>query len=175
MQWKDISCHQHYWLAYHCLLPGVCYVSALQWRHNGRDGVSNHQRLHCLLNCWFSRRFKKNKNIKLRVTGLCVGHRWPVNSPHKMPVTRKLFLLDAVITVCDWYLSFGVFGVQYSVYLSIACSASLPPNIWLELCERMSSKLQSTFTSKSYNVKHKLSCDDTIGMYSRWRKADDEK
>ena len=61
MQRKDISCHQHYWLAYHCLVPGVCYVSALQWRHNGRDGVSNHQRLHCLLNCWFSRRLKKTK------------------------------------------------------------------------------------------------------------------
>ena len=25
-------------------------------------------------------------------------HRWPVNSPHKWPVTRKMFTLDDVIT-----------------------------------------------------------------------------
>ena len=28
----------------------------LQWRHNGRDGVSNHQPHHCLLNHLFRRR-----------------------------------------------------------------------------------------------------------------------
>ena len=32
---------------------------------------------------------------KLRVTGLVRGiHRWPVDSPHKGPVTRKKFPLD---------------------------------------------------------------------------------
>ena len=40
----------------------------LQWRHNGRDGVSNHQPHGCLLNCLFRRRSKKTS--KLRVTGL---------------------------------------------------------------------------------------------------------
>ena len=44
----------------------------LQWRHNERDGVSNHQRLHCLPNFWFRRRSKKA--LKLRVTGLCAGN-----------------------------------------------------------------------------------------------------
>ena len=38
-------------------------------RHNERDGVSNHQRLHCLHNHLFGRRSKKIS--KLRVTGLC--------------------------------------------------------------------------------------------------------
>ena len=38
------------------------------------------------------------KTSKLRVTGLCVGiHRWPVNSPHKWPVMRKIFPFDDVI------------------------------------------------------------------------------
>ena len=37
-----------------------------QWRHDERDGVSNHRRLHCLLN-W--RRSKKTS--ELRVTGPC--------------------------------------------------------------------------------------------------------
>ena len=38
---------------------------SLQWRHTGCDSVSNHQPHDCL--------------------------RWPVNSPHKGPVTRKMF------------------------------------------------------------------------------------
>ena len=41
----------------------------LRWRHNESDGVSNHQRLDCLLIRLFRRRSKKAS--KLRVTGLC--------------------------------------------------------------------------------------------------------
>ena len=62
----------------------------LHQRHNGCDGVSNHRRLDCLLNCLF--RCKPKNKSKLRVTGLCLGiHRWPVNSPHKGSVTPKSF------------------------------------------------------------------------------------
>ena len=46
--------------------------NALQWRHNERDSVSNHQPYHCLLNRLFRRRSKKTS--KLRVTGLCAGN-----------------------------------------------------------------------------------------------------
>ena len=45
---------------------------SLQWRHNGRDGVSNHQRLDCLLSRFFRTRSKKTS--ELRVTGLCEGN-----------------------------------------------------------------------------------------------------
>ena len=44
----------------------------LPWRHNERDGVSNHLRLQCLLNCLFRRWSKKTS--KPRVTGLCAGN-----------------------------------------------------------------------------------------------------
>ena len=44
----------------------------LEWRHNGRDSVSNHQPHDCLLNRLFRRRSKKTS--KLRVTGLCTGN-----------------------------------------------------------------------------------------------------
>ena len=47
-------------------------LDSLQWRHNGHDSVSNHQRLYCLLNRFFGRRSKKTS--KLRVTGLCEGN-----------------------------------------------------------------------------------------------------
>ena len=45
---------------------------SLRWRHNGRDGVSNHQSHDCLLNRLFRRKSKKTS--KLRVTGLCAGN-----------------------------------------------------------------------------------------------------
>ena len=70
---------------------------SLLWRHKGRDDVSIHQPHDCLLNRSFRRRSKKTS--KLRVTGLCVReiHRRPMNSPHKGPVTRKMFQFDDVI------------------------------------------------------------------------------
>ena len=52
--------------------------------------------LTALLNRLFGRRSKKTS--KLRVTGLCAGNSpGPVNSPHKGPVTRKMFPFDDVI------------------------------------------------------------------------------
>ena len=67
-------------------------VDTLQWRHNECGGVSNQRRLGCLLNRLFRRRSKKMSMF--RVTGLCEGiHRWSVNSPHKWPVTRKMFFI----------------------------------------------------------------------------------
>ena len=68
----------------------------LQWRHNGRNSVSNHQPHDCLLNGLFGRRSKKT--WKLRVTGLCVGNSPETGEfPHKWPVTLKMFPFDDVI------------------------------------------------------------------------------
>ena len=47
-------------------------ILALQWRHNERYSVSNHQPQDCLLNCLFRHRLKRTP--KLRITGLCVGN-----------------------------------------------------------------------------------------------------
>ena len=72
-------------------------LNTLQWHHNGSDSVSNHQPRECLLNCLV--RCRSKKTSKLRVTGLCAGiHRRPVNSPHKGPVTQKMFpFVDAIM------------------------------------------------------------------------------
>ena len=45
---------------------------SVQWRHNGRDGVTNHQPHDCSLNRLCRRRSKKTS--MLRVTGLCAGN-----------------------------------------------------------------------------------------------------
>ena len=74
-------------------------LNALHLRHNDHNGVSYHQPHDCLLNRLFGRRSKKTS--KLRVTGLCAGNSpGPVNSPHKGPVTRKMFPFADVIMEC---------------------------------------------------------------------------
>ena len=56
-------------------LHWLAVQETLQWRHNGLNGVSNHQPHHCLLNCSFGCRSKKT--AKFRVTSLYAGN-WPV-------------------------------------------------------------------------------------------------
>ena len=50
----------------------IQWILSLQWCHDGRDGVSNHQPHHYLRNRLFRRREKKTP--KLRVTDLSAGN-----------------------------------------------------------------------------------------------------
>ena len=72
---------------------------ALQWRHNGRDSVSNHQPHDCLLNCLFRRWSKKTS--KLRVTGIFAG-----NSPGtgEFPVQMASYAENVSI----WWRHLGI-------------------------------------------------------------------
>ena len=70
-----------------------------QWRHNERDGISNHQRLNCLLNCVFRRKSKKTS--KLRVTGPCAGISWMTGEfPTQNSSNPKMFPFDDVTMFC---------------------------------------------------------------------------
>ena len=103
-----------------------CWVqNTLRWRHNGRDSVSNHQPHHCLLNRLFRRRSKKTS--KHRVTGLCVGNSpGPVNSPHKWPVTRKMFPFDDVIMKHRYPLgSYLIVACPLTGYIKHSCCKSI--------------------------------------------------
>ena len=68
----------------------------LHWRHNDHDGVSNHQPHDCLLNRYSGSDQRKHQSSVLLAFGRGI-HRGPVNSPHKWPVTRKMFPFDDVI------------------------------------------------------------------------------
>ena len=67
-----------------CVTPMLCVVVQcvallpLQWRHNERNGVSNHQPHHCLLNRLFRRRSKKNIKAPRHwpLCGKFTGDRW---------------------------------------------------------------------------------------------------
>ena len=61
----DLTRTLHLWRDVH-------FASSLQWRHNERDGVSNHMRFDCLLNRWFRSIWKKTSEF--RVNGLYEGN-----------------------------------------------------------------------------------------------------
>ena len=99
--------------------------TALQWRHNERDGVSNHQPHDCLLNRLFGRRSNKHQSSASLafVRGI---NRWPVNSPHKGPVTRKMFPFDDVSMESDTYDGPGC---------SFTCNLQWYIIMWIFLCK----------------------------------------
>ena len=63
-------------------------ILSIQWRHNGLDDVSIHQPHHCL-----QRKHQSSASLAF-VRWI---HRGLVISPHKWPVTRKMFPFDDVI------------------------------------------------------------------------------
>ena len=83
-----------------CIWPFACHTKspvcfeihmALQWCHNERRGVSNHQSHDCLLKD--ERKHQSSASLAF-VRGI---HRGPVNSSHKWPITQKMFPFDDVI------------------------------------------------------------------------------
>ena len=91
---------------------------SLQWRHNERDDVSNHRRLDgCSTVCSDAGKKIQQSSASL---AFCRGNeRWPVDFPHKGPVTRKMFPLDKVI-----------------MYFVVPLATPPPPHriIWLFVC-----------------------------------------
>ena len=67
---------------------------SLQWRHNERDGVSNLMVVYWSLYTGADQRKHQSSASLAFVRGI---HWWPVNSPHKGRVTRKMFPFDHVI------------------------------------------------------------------------------
>ena len=77
--------------------------------------VSNHRRLDCFLNRLFRRRLKKPASLAV-VKGV---HRWPVDSPHKGPLSWEMFPFDDVIMISrggmlDIYRKYRKHGVRLS-------------------------------------------------------------
>ena len=96
----------------------------LQWRHNGRDGVPNHQPKDCLLNRLFWRRSKKIP--KLRVTGLCAGNS-PVTGefPAQMASNAEnvsIWWRHHVSSIPHGYIT----GTEATIRLSLSVSMKQP-------------------------------------------------
>ena len=91
IKWKHFP---RYWP----FVRGIHQSPVSQWRHNERDGMSNHRRLHCFSTV--SSGAVQRKHQKSESLGFVRGmHRWSVKSPHKRPVTRKTFPFGDVIMI----------------------------------------------------------------------------
>ena len=71
---------------------------SLRWRHNRRDGVSNHQP-HDIYSTVYSDGDQRNHQSSASLAFVRGIHRGPVNYPHKWPVTRKMSPCDDVIMI----------------------------------------------------------------------------
>ena len=73
---KEVPLHQSLQFLKHVFVGRTfnftVFFFSLEWRHNGCNGVSNHQPHDCLLNRLFWRTSKKTST--LRFTGLCAGN-----------------------------------------------------------------------------------------------------
>ena len=103
---------QEYQNAYHVSIWFVPH--ALQWRRNERDGVkSPASRLFTQPFIQGADQRKHQSSVSLAfVRGI---HRWSVNSPHKGPVTRKIFSFDDVIV---WF--FVISAVSHTLEQQIS-------------------------------------------------------
>ena len=86
-QWRTII------IAWYVLL---FYNFSSQWCHNGQDGVLNHQP-HVVYSIIYSGADQRKHQSSTSLDFVWGIHRWPVNSPHKGPVTQKMFPFDDVI------------------------------------------------------------------------------
>ena len=111
-------------------------IHPLQWRHNERDGVSNHQRQACI-----QAQIKKTHQSSASLAFVRGIRRSPVNSPHKGLVTRQMLQFDDVIMKASVSVNAGwvIHGVRSCRTM---CGVS-PSSAWLQ-CIPVTSPLSST-------------------------------
>ena len=69
---------------------------SLRWRHNECDDISNYQLAIVYSNVYSGVDQRKHQS-STSLAFMRAIHQWTVNSPHKGPVTRKIFSFDDVI------------------------------------------------------------------------------
>ena len=112
------------------------FVYSLRWRHNGHDGVSNHQHNDRLLNRLFRRRSKKIS--KPCVTGICernspVSGEFPTQRSHSVESPSmvdpqwniwywgskwNLRTVCSGAVGCEWGTASVYFGITYVCFIS---------------------------------------------------------
>ena len=91
--WKTVSRCREMRL---CIFSRFRSRSSLQSYQNERHGVSNHRHLDCLLSLC-SGALQIKHQISASLAFMRGTHRWPVDSPHKGPVMRKVLPFGNVI------------------------------------------------------------------------------
>ena len=100
-------------------------LETFQWRHNERHASQvTIISIVCSAVCSGADQRKRQSTASLAfVRGI---HRWPVNSPHKGPVTRKLFTFDDVIlTMTKCSGAYRPESLTSIFHISFSCIASI--------------------------------------------------
>ena len=84
---------------------------SLRWLHNGRDGLKS-PASRTVYSTVYSGADQRKHQSSASLTFVQGIHRWPVNSPHKGPVTRKMFSFDDVI-MCSVKTTEGVQPIKH--------------------------------------------------------------
>ena len=93
------------------------------WRLNERYGLSNHRYHDCLLDRFFSGAQNRKYQISASLAHVRGIHWWPVDSPHKGPVTREILPFDNVIMAAvKWQKWVGTFSLIPVIANSSTCS-----------------------------------------------------
>ena len=100
-QWYISPMHTHVFCTVSNTVTFVWASWAITITSNEHYVVSNHRSFDCLYNslCAPTSNSHQSPNCWLFVRGI---HRWPVNSPHKGPVTQKRFPFDDAIVTSIW-------------------------------------------------------------------------
>ena len=76
----------------------MLWILTLKWRHNERDGVSNYHP-YDFYSAVYSGEDQRRHQSSVSLAFVRGIHRWPANSPHKGPVTWKMYPFDDVIVM----------------------------------------------------------------------------
>ena len=101
-----------------CMWKRSQVVLALKWRHNERDGVSNDRGVSIVRSTVGSGADQRKHQSPTSLAFVMGIHRWPGNSTHKSPVTRKMFPFNDVIMVS---LSFNKDLQMHDFFMSTLC------------------------------------------------------
>ena len=151
----------------------------LQWRINGRDDVSYHRDINSLLNRLFRHKWKKDQS-SASLAFVRGFHRWPVNSPLKDPVTRKMFPFGDVImllplpftgaVMASWVVLWPLYLLYEVMRQSPVDEEDIQKDIvvagWYRLYKRLSSN-ESRWQSLAGDMLS-IPCIEN-GSSSRWR------
>ena len=130
IEWKLTTiCHQEPWLSTSARWRG----QPLQWRHNGTI-ASQITSLVIVYSAVYSDADQRKHQSSASLAFVWGIHRRPVNSPHKWPVTRKMFPLDDVIVTTapgtkPWPIpttSTQAFGQVTGIYIRIRYLQIIP-------------------------------------------------
>ena len=114
-------------------LASLCWLISLRWRHNGAI-ASQITCLTIVYSTVYSDANQRKHQSSVSLAFVRGIHRGPVNSPHKGPVTRKMYPFDDVIMWSHWTSKMIVRYILSSLCLRLSQSSQSSFIQYMRLC-----------------------------------------